>query len=507
MANLKINTINVENFIQGKGISFVKGSDGETYVCKDNKLYHTNGQAVQDMLILAHKEEFASFPKQSQVKDYVRHLEVLARQEAVENQLNLRVAKDGQEFFYDLGDLVVKSNMSGWDITETSPIYFKLFGNMARQVKPEKGNIGLSEVLKFVNLADENSRVLFQVYLVSCFVPDIAHPIPMFHGEKGAAKSTVLRLLRKLVDPAKQELMLLPRNQNELAQCIAHNYMPAFDNLDKLNANLSDLLCCAVTGGSLHKRKLYTDMEDVVIPVKSCITLNGVNVVATRSDLLDRSIMFEVKRIPESQRQTERAFWTSFEGKRPYLLGAIFDVLVGAMKIMATGDIKKDHLPRMADFAQWGYAIAEAAGIGGENFIAAYSDNIHIVNEEIIASDPVADSIVSFMEGRTEPWSGFATELLKRLIQQSKDYNLPTMPNALSRRLKEVVSNLEAMGIECTFIKDRTNNKTMINLKNINAITVIPGGFDDAKKDAEEGIHGLENEDGGDAGGELAEAV
>lgn len=497
------NFIDIEQFIEEKGLTLIKTNDGETYVVHGLKLYLTNSQYIEDMLFMEHKHQLSKTPKKQQLKDYIHHIEVLARQSSNECQLHLRVAKEGQDFYYDLGEEVVKVETEGWQTITTPPVYFKRHGNMAQQIAPQQsGDVKLKEVLDFVNLADDNSQTLFMVYLVTCFVSDIAHPIPVFHGEKGAAKSTVLRLLRKLVDPAKQELTVLPRSQNELAQVIAHNYMPAFDNLGKLSNNVSDLLCCAVTGGAVHKRKLYTDMEDIVIPVKSCITLNGVNLMATRSDLLDRTLLFEVKRIEEEHRQTEGAFWTSFEEKRPFILGAIFNVLAGAMKIMAS-DLPIERLPRMADFAKWGYAIAEAAGIGGGNFLNAYRNNISLVNDEVVASDPVADAIVSLID-QQDSWRGYATELLNLLIAQNPTYNFPKLPNALSKHLKEITSNLRAKNITCTFSTDTNSNKTRIELKRIDVVadtSVTPVELaGEAEQHANEGSSG-------DTGDESSEAA
>ena len=248
-------SIDIEEFIEREGLTLLKTTDGEIYIKNGNDLHPTNSKYIADMLFIEHKSKLKKIPKKQKLTDYIYHLEVLARQNTNECPLYLRVAKEGQGFYYDLGELVVKVGVDGWEIIQESPVCFKRYANMGLQTRPQKSDVNLDEVLNFVNLSDVNSQMLFMVYLVTCFVPDIAHPIPVFHGEKGAAKSTTLRLLRKLVDPAKQELLVLPKSQSELIQVIAHNYMPAFDNLEKLSTNISDLMCCAVTGGSLHKRK------------------------------------------------------------------------------------------------------------------------------------------------------------------------------------------------------------------------------------------------------------
>jgi hypothetical protein len=502
-------TINVEEYISEQGIELIKSPEGETYLKKENKLHPTNSQFVRDMFALAHKNAFGTFPKLSQEKEYVRHLELLARSEGREHQLHLRVAAEVDYFWYDLGDKVVKigAGESRWEVVENSPVYFRKYGNTSSQKIPvNDDNTQLRNILQFVNLANDEDKLLFQVYLVSCFIPGIAHPIPIFFGEKGAAKSTAMRLLRKLVDPAKEELISLLRSQKDFAQVLAHNYMPAFDNMGKLTPALSDMLCCAVTGGAIHKRRLYTDDDDVVIPFKSCVTANGVNLMATKSDLLDRSILFEVTRIDESQRRTEEEFWELFETQRPALLGAIFDVLSDAMGLMHSG-ITMPSIPRMADFAKWGYAIAEAAGLGGKDFLAAYSNNINKVHDAVIAEDPVAESIVNFMEQEAE-WSGYATALLGVLSAKNPTYILPKLPNALSRRIKEIASNLRAKGIDCEFTKDTTENKTKIKLSHINVSPVTPvtpvgSSIDESTENMASGDGG----DTGDIGGELAETV
>jgi len=77
--------------------------------------------------------------------------------------------------------------------------------------------------------------------------------------------------------------------------------------------------------------------------------LNGINLVASRDDLLDRSVLFRLDRIGKEWRKTESEFWQEFEQDRPFILGAIFDALAGALRIYP--QVKLPALPRMADFA------------------------------------------------------------------------------------------------------------------------------------------------------------
>ena len=87
------------------------------------------------------------------------------------------------------------------------PGVFRRGSNTAPQVVPQSGG-NVADVLDFLPPMSEPDRLLVQVYLVTCLVPDIPHPIPVISGQKGAAKSTFSRVLRRLVDPAQEELLV-----------------------------------------------------------------------------------------------------------------------------------------------------------------------------------------------------------------------------------------------------------------------------------------------------------
>jgi GNAT superfamily N-acetyltransferase len=112
------------------------------------------------------------------------------------------------------------------------------------------------------------------------------------------------------------------------------------------------------------------------------------------------------------------------------------------------------ELPRMADFAAWGAAVAEALGIGADRFLAAYWRNIGQVNERILQSHPVAAAVVALLS-ETAEWQGTPAQLLEALEQVAEREKInvraktwPKSANALTRRLKEVASNLADADIE-----------------------------------------------------------
>ena len=221
------------------------------------------------------------------------------------------------------------------------------------------------------------------------------------------------------------------------------------------------MLCQAATGGGISKRELYTDMEEVILSFLRCPMLNGINLVASRDDLLDRCVLFKLERIDEEERKTETEFWRELEEDRPYILGAIFDVLAKALQIYP--DVKLPALPRMADFATWGYAIMEAAGDMGEAFLRAYRKNIAGAVEEAVANDVVGAAIAEFMEDKDE-WTGTATDLMEALKElpsvNEKDKAWPKRPNTLTRKLNKIKSALADYGIQVEDFRRSTPDRT-----------------------------------------------
>lgn len=398
-------------------------------------------------------EETGKAPSAEAMNQALGVLEMMALYRGGQNKLHLRTAEKDGIFYYDLADDhwgAVQVSSGKVEIIRKPPIVFYRNRNMKAQVTPDfDGRLNL--LLSHVRIQDKLDRLLYLIYIVTCLIPNIAHPVLVISGEKGAAKSTTIRLTRSIVDPVARDLLSMPTSIQDLALVLANNYMPAFDNLDYLSPEKSDLLCTASTGGGFSKRTLYTDDDETILSFKRCVTMNGINIVATRPDLLDRSIIIELQRIKEKERKEESTLWADFERDKPLILGGALRLLAKAMSIYP--DITLSELYRMADFTRWGYAIAEAAGVGGKNFLEAYKTNMERSNMEAIEAHPVAAAVIALLDNR-HLWSGPIAELLETLelvaIREkinTRVKNWPKAAHVLSMRLKEVKSNLEKKGI------------------------------------------------------------
>lgn len=102
-----------------------------------------------------------------------------------------------------------------------------------------------------------------------------------------------------------------------------------------------------------------------------------------------------------------------------------------------------------------------------------YAANRQSQNTEAINTDPIAMLIVSFMDNKAS-WEGLVSDLLYELRMLAPQYSInvhlrsfPSQPNQLSRRLRSITSNLEAVGIAYTN-GGHSRSGTIVCLRNTN---------------------------------------
>ena len=246
----------------------------------------------------------------------------------------------------------------------------------------------------------------------------------------------------------------IPKDQKELVQKLSHHRCLMFDNVSYISQNLSDILCRAVTGSGFSKRELYSDDSDIIYTFKRCISINGINLLAVKPDLLERSVLIELGRITKDGRKNEQDLLSEFDDALPGIVGGIMDAVSKAMNIRPS--INLQETPRMADFTIWGYAISEALGFKGDDFLQYYTNNIELQHEEVVESNIEASFVLNLMEETNGSWEGSASDLLTEMEFNSKyglrDKEIPKTPQILSRRLNVIRTSMEECGIKIEFV-------------------------------------------------------
>jgi hypothetical protein len=419
------------------------------------EVWPLDGRRFKSWMALRFYEETGSAPSASVLSDALAVLIGQALFKSTRHELANRLSRGPEgELWYDLADAAwqaIRVDVEGWEVVPDPPLQFRRFSHQLPQVEPEPGG-SLTEVLPFLNLASPDDEILVPVWLVAALIPDIPRAVLVPWGTQGSAKSTLTRMLRAIIDPSSVPMPRFPRGDGEMAQALDHNAVLCFDNLSSLKPRTSDTLCRAVTGDGFSKRKLYSDDDDILYRFRRVLVLNGINIPAQRPDLLDRCLLIRLEKISEETRREEREVWSQFEAALPRIFGAVLTTLADAMVLEPT--VRLDYLPRMADWARWGFAIAEAAGLGGERFLDAYRANRAVQNEEALTSHPVGAAVMAFMADRDE-WTGEPSELLRKLEKVADREKIdrqqrlwPKASNWLRRRLNEVEPNLAEADIQ-----------------------------------------------------------
>jgi len=131
--------------------------------------------------------------------------------------------------------------------------------------------------------------------------------------------------------------------------------------------------------------------------------MNGIGELATRGDLLNRSLVFKLPGLVTGREGSDLD--AEFAAARPAVLGALLD---DASAAFACRDaMPRDRLPRTADFAVWARRLARASGGSRGDFVDAYADNRADAVAVEIAASPVASALVDLMaETEGGQWTG-----------------------------------------------------------------------------------------------------
>lgn len=431
-------------------------------------------------------------------KEEISKLQSILRFEAQHNEsgiddqvrtLHVRVAAlvefennvETNTIYYDLCNKnweIVKINRDGWSIeNHNSPILFKRYSINNPQVYPSR-EYPVDIMDKFIAITnvknDEDNKLLIEVYLIALIMLEkLPKPLLLPHGIKGSAKSTLQELIKLIVDPSAALTTAFPKNIEELIQALAHSFLVVFDNVSKISELTSDQLCRAVTGAGFTKRGLYTNDEDFIYNMKRAVGYNGINIVATKSDLLDRMLTIHLSPINKKQRKKLSSVQKEFHNILPQLLGFIFDTVVKVLNRL--GEVKMEELPRMADFAEIGELIARCLGYPEGRFTEVYNRNIGFNNEEAVNSSPVATAIISLMNSQAI-WSGKSHTLLLKLNDLvihkqelsglTKHPDWPRCARSMSERINEITANMNEIGIIIEKVYDKHTKSDTITIVN-----------------------------------------
>jgi hypothetical protein len=446
-------TVIVE-LVQAAGVEFLHCDDEAYATIRTESVVETiavKSRKFRRFCSRLYHKQAGRAPGSQAVQDALGVLEGIALFDSSETQVHVRIAQHGSTIYLDLANderQVVEISATGWSVIESVQCLVRFRRPKALKALPVPERGGSWDDLRELINVEDYGFILIVAFLLATFRPGVPIPVLLLNSEQGSGKSTASRMIRLLIDPNAALLRSEPREARDLMIAASNGYLIALDNLSHVPSWLSDALCRLSTGGGFSTRTLYENDEETIFDALRPVLLNGIEELATRSDLLDRCIRVSLPTIPEERRKPESELWRQFDRVAPGIIGLLLDAVVLALRNVET--VELDRLPRMADFARWIIAAEDAVPWQSGEFIRAYADVRDSSHELAIEANPIGPVLLDFARA-VGSWEGSASDLLHVLSERAGDAarrkGWPTRANVLSGILTRLTPNLRHLGV------------------------------------------------------------
>ena len=170
--------------------------------------------------------------KKSAVSAAIDEFEMRAICSRSTREVHVRVAADGDDIYIDLADAdwhAGRVTAAGWSIVQSPPVRFRRSAGMQPLPFPACG-MSIDRLRPFLNI-NGNDFVLVVAYLLAALRPGGPYPVLALIGEQGTAKTTLVRVLRSLIDPSTVPSSSLPFSGRDLSIAAHNSHIQAFENV------------------------------------------------------------------------------------------------------------------------------------------------------------------------------------------------------------------------------------------------------------------------------------
>lgn len=496
-------TKKIYDFLMSKKIELVisKDDSSQVYAKIDSgghvEVINLDSYDAISWLMYNHRKSTGEFYSEDEYKNAIKHVKAGSlyegsKKESVYNRIaQVNTKENGLTIYYDLGT-------PGWDFvritgqgylilqyTEHFPVFERVSG-LAEQAFPDELSKREDPLEELCDLLRVETGPLFKVHLIHFFFQNQETPFMFFDGEHGSTKTTLTQMIKKTVDPTSSNLGSFPTDKKDLQSVISNTYMPVFDNVSGFNQSISDILCRALSGDQIAKRKLYTDNAPFIKSYsQKKFVFNGISPSIEFPDFNDRTIYYRTTYIPENQKLPKSKLWDKYDELLPHVLNQIFKIISDAIKLYESVGSKVQSKSRLADFERWGETISQVMGYKPGEFLDAYYQK----RDEIAVKDndsfPIISAINYFMNERkldsyedrtTKLWNELTTIASDSLNIDIKDRHSkwPKKPNLLSQQINRLKEQLRREGYDvevytCTKSDTDWHNRSVTRITKISA--------------------------------------
>lgn len=242
-----------------------------------------------------------------------------------------------------------------------------------------------------------NVQGAYRLLLLGWMVHGIIHevddfPMLLIQAEQGSGKSFLLRTVARLLDPSKDNGGALPQNEDALAVTALNARLLLFDNISRIPPSKSDQLCRVATGGTVRRRKLYTDATEGVYSIRRPVVITGINLGTMNNDLAERVVKVEMKRPADSQRRALADLEADWTMKRGRIYAGLLALAAQVQDVIASGRVDDVEVPRMTGYGRVLAAIdlltGERDDTPATHCLQAYRDQQKGMSLEMVSDEP-----------------------------------------------------------------------------------------------------------------------
>jgi len=303
------------------------------------------------------------------------------------------------------------------------------------------------------------AKALVRAWLLYGFFAERTRPILILIGEKGSAKTTVLRLIGIVLLGENFEVTGVERSkQDGLIAYLTNLPYGVIDNADEDIPWLPDTLARTATSQAIPKRKLYTTNDLAMYPTKINLGITSRDPLWARDDVIDRCIPIHTVRPSEFIPEEE------IYGPIKTMRDSIWGELLSTLNVALLKYQHKEQLRTWTRISEFEYFARTACNIKSETFQKILGLQYGLAaqrEEEILTLLPswfeakiqqqiTLDEKNNVMEIRT---SQLLEELKSYATKEEMTLTIRN-PSVLGKKIKDLQSNLRHSGIEVSHRED-----------------------------------------------------
>lgn len=269
-------------------------------------------------------------------------------------------------------------------------------------------------------LSDDDFALLW-FFMLSVWRTQDPTPLLCAVGEFGSLKTSVVELVKSIVDPSVAVLRDMPRKPDDLRAVLRSARLVVFDNVSELSQEQSDILCQNVTGITAGGRKFFVEAKHYNAALQGAAVITSTAPVVEKADLASRAPMLHFARNEEALK----------DGYKPRRVlnrddAAIRSGVVAMLLLWTVNELRNQRMQfkgagRMADF-EWGSRAAAfglpdrllqmvfgRSGVTDDDVAELFRNKRSDVQSAAAAGDILPEIIVAWFkpdrEGELVPWS------------------------------------------------------------------------------------------------------